>query len=135
MPKVVKKKEAKVKAKKKIKRNVVSGNIYIQSSFNNTIITVTDEQGGVIASGSAGSMGFRGTKKSTPYAATLAAASAIQKAKGLGLHEARVYVSGVGTGREAAVRALTNANIIIHLIKDITPLAHNGCRAKKARRV
>jgi len=134
MPKTVKKKEDKA-VKKKIRKNVGSGNIYIQSTFNNTIITVSDDRGNVISWASAGSLGFKGTKKSTPYAAQLAASAAIEKAKASGLSAAKVYVSGVGSGRESAVRALTNANIEIGLIKDITPIAHNGCRPKKPRRV
>lgn len=135
MPKEVPKKEEKKVVKKKVKRSVRSGNIYIQSSFNNTIISITDETGGVISWASAGSIGFKGTKKSTPYAAQLAASAAIEEAKSHGFSEAKVYVSGVGSGRESAVRALMNANISVSIIKDITPLAHNGCRAKKPRRV
>lgn len=128
------KKEAKA-PRKKIKRVVNSGSIFVQSSFNNTVITVTDEKGGVISWASAGSLGFKGTKKSTPYAAQLAATSAIEKAKAYGLHEVRVFVSGVGSGRESAVRALTNSNLVVSTIKDTTPIPHNGCRPKKARRV
>lgn len=121
--------------KKKIKKTVYSGNIYIQSTFNNTIISVTDENGGVLTWASSGSIGFKGTKKSTPYAAGLATTSAVEKAKAYGLTKVNVYVSGVGAGRESAVRALINSNITVELIKDITPIAHNGCRAKKPRRV
>lgn len=127
-------KSAKV-VKKKIKKTVYSGNIYIQSTFNNTIISVTDENGGVLTWASSGSIGFKGTKKSTPYAAQLATTSAVEKAKAYGLSKVNVYVSGVGAGRESAVRALINSNIQVELIKDITPNAHNGCRAKKPRRV
>ena len=129
------KKETKVVKKKKIKRVVTSGSVFIQSTFNNTMISITDESGGVISWASAGSIGFKGTKKSTPYAAGLAATAAIEKAKGRGLSKVKVFVSGVGSGRDSAVRALTNANVEISLIKDITPITHNGCRAKKARRV
>lgn len=121
--------------KKKILQPVVSGNVYIQSSFNNTIVTVTDEQGNVIAWASAGSIGFKGAKKSTPYAASLAASAAIEKAKLRGLRKAQIYISGVGSGRDSAVRAFHNANIEVELIKDITPISHNGCRRKKVRRV
>lgn len=121
--------------KKKSKIPVNSGNIYIQSSFNNTIISITDDKGNLISWASAGSIGFKGAKKSTPYAAQLAAAAAIEKAKARGFVKGKIYVSGVGSGRESAVRALTNANLEIALIKDTTPIAHNGCRPKKARRV
>jgi len=121
--------------KKRAKSPVYSGNIYIQSTFNNTLITITDEKGGAIASSSSGALGFKGAKKSTPYAAQLAVAAAVEKAKGRGFSKANVFVSGVGSGRDAAVRALVNANIEAAVIKDITPIAHNGCRAKKTRRV
>lgn len=121
--------------KKKFKKTVSTGKIYIQSSFNNTIITITDDRGDTIAWASTGSIGFKGTKKSTPYAAQLAASSAIEKARAMGFSKAKIYVSGVGSGRESAVRALLNAKIEADLIKDITPIPHNGCRAKKIRRV
>jgi small subunit ribosomal protein S11 len=121
--------------KKRAKTPVLSGSIYVQSSFNNTIITITDEKGGVIAWASAGSIGFKGARKSTPYAAQLAAASALEKARARGFSKARVFVSGVGSGRESAVRAITNTDLEVSIIKDTTPIAHNGCRAKKARRV
>lgn len=132
--KASKKNETKV-VRKKVKKSVLSGSIYIQSTFNNTIISVTDDNGNVVTWASAGSIGFKGTKKSTPYAAQLATTSAVEKAKAYGLSKVKVYVSGVGAGRESAVRALINSNLTIELIKDITPLAHNGCRAKKPRRV
>lgn len=121
--------------KRRVKTPVHSGNIYIQSTFNNTIVTITDEKGGAIASASAGALGFKGAKKSTPYAAQLAVAQAIEKAKARGFAKANIYVSGVGSGRDSAVRALMQANIEAGVIKDVTPLAHNGCRAKKPRRV
>jgi len=121
--------------KKRAKSPVLSGNIYIQSTFNNTMITITDEKGGAIAASSAGALGFKGAKKSTPYAAQLAVSAAVEKAKLRGFSKANIYVSGVGSGRDAAVRALTNANIEASLIKDVTPISHNGCRAKKPRRV
>lgn len=129
------KKTGKKIVKKKSKIAVNSGNIYIQSSFNNTLISIADQNGNIIAWASAGSIGFKGSKKSTPYAAQLAATNAIEKAKGRGFHKANVFVSGVGSGRESAIRALINANIEVSIIKDITPIAHNGCRAKKTRRV
>ena len=121
--------------KKKIKKSVLAGSIYIQSTFNNTIITITDDSGNTIAWASTGSIGFKGTKKSTPYAAQLAATNAIEKARQFGFNKAKVFVSGVGSGRESAVRALINAKIEVDLIKDTTPIPHNGCRAKKIRRV
>ncbi len=128
-------KEDKPKVKKRVKRSLVVGKIYIQSTFNNTIVSITDESGNVVASASSGSIGFKGTKKSTPYASQLAATSAIEKAKAFGLSKASIFVSGVGPGRESAVRALTNARIDVDIIKDSTPIAHNGCRPKKARRI
>jgi len=129
------KEEPKKTKSKKSKRTLTVGNIYIQSSFNNTIVTITDEGGDVVTWASAGSIGFKGTKKSTPYAAGLAATSAIEKARTMGLSKANLYVNGVGSGREQAVRALTNSRLEIDIIKDTTPIAHNGCRAKKARRI
>ncbi len=128
------KEEPKKTKSKKSKRTLTVGNIYIQSSFNNTIVTITDESGNVVAWASAGSIGFKGTKKSTPYAAGLAATSAIEKARAMGLSKANLFVNGVGSGREQAVRALTNSRLEIDVIKDTTPIAHNGCRPKKARR-
>ncbi|MCX6808726.1 MAG: 30S ribosomal protein S11 [Candidatus Berkelbacteria bacterium] len=121
--------------KKRAKAPVYSGNIYIQSTFNNTLVTITDATGGAIATASAGAIGFKGAKKSTPYAAQLAVAAAVEKAKARGFSKANIYVSGVGPGRDSAVRALINANIEPIIIKDVTPIAHNGCRAKKPRRV
>jgi len=132
---VAKQTEVKKVVKKKVKKSVPTGCIYIQSSFNNTIITITDEVGNTISWASTGSIGFKGTKKSTPYAAQLTATSAIEKAKLFGFNKAKVYVSGVGSGRESAIRALLNAKIEVEMIKDTTPIAHNGCRAKKIRRV
>lgn len=129
------KKTIKKIVKKRAKSPVLSGNIYIQSTFNNTMITITDEKGGAIAASSAGALGFKGAKKSTPYAAQLAVSAAVEKAKLRGFSKANIYVSGVGSGRDAAVRALVNANIEAGLIKDVTPVSHNGCRAKKPRRV
>lgn len=129
-----------INTKKKLKKKktlgvVLSGSVYIQSTFNNTIITVTNEYGEVIAWASAGSIGFKGSKKSTPYAASLATSAAIEKAKLRGLKKAQIFISGVGAGRDSAVRAFHNANIEIDLIKDITPISHNGCRRKKVRRI
>lgn len=128
-------KTTKVVKKKKVLQPVSSGSVYIQSTFNNTIVTVTDEKGGVIAWASAGSIGFKGAKKSTPYAASLAASAAIEKAKLRGLRKASIYISGVGSGRDSAIRAFHSASIEVDKIQDVTPMAHNGCRRKKVRRV
>lgn len=121
--------------KKKIKRSVYSGRVYIQSSFNNTIVTITDERGDVISWASAGVLNFKGTKKSTPYAAQMTSSAAVEKAKNFGLKKVQVFVSGVGAGRESAVRALVSSGLEIELLKDVTPIAHNGCRPKKTRRI
>ena len=121
--------------RRKANKNVAHGRIYIQSTFNNVIITVTDTKGNVIAWNSAGSAGFKGAKKSTPYAATQTAKNVIEKVKELGLQEANISISGVGNGREAAVRAFAGSGIRITGVKDTTPIPHNGCRPKKPRRV
>ncbi len=121
--------------KKKEKRNVPRGRVFIQASFNNTIITITDPSGNVIASSSAGHMNFKGSRKSTPYAAQMAARDAADKATEQGMREADVLVKGPGIGRESAVRAISGAGISVRTIKDITPLPHNGCRPRKRRRV
>ena len=121
--------------KKKVKKNVPSGNIYIRSTFNNTIITVTDVTGNVIAWSSAGVRGFKGSRKSTPFAAQMACEDAVQKARIHGLKSVKVLVDGPGAGREAALRALSHTGLRVSMIKDITPVAHNGCRPPKRRRV
>jgi small subunit ribosomal protein S11 len=121
--------------KKKEKKNVPSGVVYIQATFNNTIITFTDRVGNVIAWSSSGSLGFRGSRKGTPFAAQQAALTAANKAKDAGMRLAEVRVSGPGAGRESAVRALSTAGIEIRSIKDTTPIPHNGCRPPKKRRV
>ncbi|KKQ18231.1 MAG: 30S ribosomal protein S11 [Berkelbacteria bacterium GW2011_GWA1_36_9] len=121
--------------KKKTIRKVQKAIIFIQSSFNNSIITVTDDNGNVLSWASAGSAGFKGTKKTTPYAAQTAVRNALDKAKAYEISEAQVRISGVGSGREAAARALNGQGIKITQIKDITPIPHNGTRAKKARRI
>lgn len=123
------------KKKKRKRSSVMSGTAHIQSTFNNTIVTLSDQKGNVIAWSTAGQAGFKGTKKSTPFAASQAARIAAEKAKPYGLKEVDVFVQGVGSGRESAVRALHNEGIDILSIKDITPLPHNGCRPRKARRV
>jgi small subunit ribosomal protein S11 len=127
----------KTKAKKKEKKVVGSGKVFIQASFNNTIITVTDQKGNVLSWSSSGTLqGFRGAKKSTPFAAQLVAESAAKKAiDTYGLKEVDVFVKGPGVGREAAIRSLDNCGLKVNLIKDVTPVPHNGCRPKKRRRV
>lgn len=112
-----------------------NGNAYIQATYNNTIITVSDPEGRVIAWSSAGSCGFKGPKKSTPYAAARVAEVVSEKVRKSGLQELAIFVKGIGAGREAAVRALANQGFQIHMIKDTTPVPHNGCRPQKVRRV
>jgi small subunit ribosomal protein S11 len=127
---------ASVSKKKKSKKiRVTRGRIYVQSTYNNTIITVTDQSGSVIGWGSAGRTGFKGSKKSTPYAAQKTMEDAIVRLKDVGLVEVDVFVKGIGTGRESAVRALQGAGFNILSIKDQTPIPHGGVRPKKARRV
>lgn len=122
--------------KKKTKRTVASGQVHVQASFNNTIITVTDAAGGVLTTASAGACGFRGSKKGTAYAAQVAAEKAINAAKQqYNLSKADVFIKGVGLGRESAVRALAAAGITVELIRDVTGVPHGGCRPRKARRV
>lgn len=125
-----------VTKKKKSKRTVAAGQVHVQATFNNTIITVTDPAGGVLTAASAGGCGFRGSKKGTAYAAQIAAEKAINAAKQqYSLSKADVYIKGVGLGRESAVRALAAAGISVDSIKDITGVPHGGCRPRKARRV
>jgi len=121
--------------KRKIRKSVSRGIVHVKASFNNTLVTITDQTGAVISRGSAGSMGFKGTRKSTPFAAQRAADSAAHAAMRHGLKEVEVRVKGAGSGRESAVRALNNSGLKVTLIQDVTPLPHNGCRAKKRRRV
>lgn len=122
--------------RKKDKKVVPSGKAFIQATFNNTIVTLTDLQGNVIASSSSGANGFKGSRKSTPYASQLAAAAAAKKAMDVaGLKQVEVYVKGPGSGREAAVRALQAAGLHVISIRDVTPIPHNGCRPPKRRRV
>lgn len=121
--------------KKKIKRTVASGQVHIQATFNNTLITFTDTKGQVIAWCSAGTAGFKGSRKGTAYAAQIAAEQAAERAKHFGFSQASVFVKGIGLGREAAVRALQNAKIQVTSIKDVTGVPHNGCRPRKARRI
>ena len=120
---------------KKTKRKVAHGCIYIQSTYNNTLVTVTDEKGQVLGWGSAGSAGFKGSKKSTPYAAQRTMEETMEKLKNFGLSEVDVFVKGIGSGRESAVRALQGTGITVLSIKDMTPIRHGGVRPKKVRRV
>lgn len=121
--------------KRKEKKNVLQGTVHIQSTFNNTIVTSTDPQGNAIAWASAGSSGFKGARKGTPFAAQQAAESVARKSMDQGMRSIEVYVSGPGAGRETAIRALQVAGLEITLIKDVTPIPHNGCRPPKRRRV
>ena len=121
--------------KKRVKKNVERGQAHIQSSFNNTIVTITDSNGNTIAWASAGGLGFKGSRKSTPFAAQMAAEQAAKVAIDQGMRSADVFVKGPGAGREAAIRALQVAGIEVSSIKDVTPIPHNGCRPPKRRRV
>ena len=123
------------KGVKKDKRHIASGAAYIQATFNNTIVTITDPAGGVVTWSSAGNLGFKGSRKGTPYAAQIAAESAAKKAIDVGMKQVDVYVKGPGAGRESAIGALQAAGLDINLIKDVTPVPHNGCRPPKRRRV
>ena len=124
-----------VSIKKRVKKNIQTGLAYIQCSFNNTIVTITDVSGNVLSWSSAGLKGFRGSKKSTPYAAQMAAEDAGKKAQDYGLRTLSVFVKGPGSGREAAIRGFANIGYNVTLLRDITPIPHNGCRPKKKRRV
>jgi small subunit ribosomal protein S11 len=130
---------AKASAKKVVKKRKViitpEGYVYVQANFNNVIVSVTNKQGQVISWGSAGKAGFRGSKKNTPYAAQVAAADAAKVAYEAGMRTAEVYLKGPGSGREAAVRAVDAAGIKVTIIRDVTPVPHNGCRPPKRRRV
>tara|TARA_B100000700_G_scaffold313430_1_gene398430 strand:+ start:732 stop:1118 length:387 start_codon:yes stop_codon:yes gene_type:complete len=125
----------KKKVKTKAKRKVASGIVHIVSSFNNTIITISDENGNALAWSSAGHKGFKGSRKSTPYAAQIAAEDVGNKVKDFGIKSLRVEVSGPGSGRESALRSLQSIGYVITSIKDVTPIPHNGCRPRKRRRV
>ena len=121
--------------KRKARKTVYEGNVYVQATFNNTIVTITDLQGNAVSWASAGGLGFRGAKKSTPYAAQTTAETAAKKAMDFGLREVHVYVKGPGVGRESAIRSLGNLGLTVRSIKDVTPIPHNGCRPRKSRRV
>lgn len=124
-----------ISKKKKVVKKVEVANFYIKSTFNNTIVSLTDSAGNALVSSSSGALGFKGSKKSTPYAASQAAKSVLDRSKEFGIQEINVFVSGVGAGRESAVRALMGSGFKVSNIKDVTPVPHNGCRAKKPRRV
>ncbi len=121
--------------KKKIARGVTEGIAHIQASFNNTIITITDKKGNALAWSAPGMVGYSGSKKSTPFAAQVAAGDAARKAKEIGIKEVEVWVKGPGFGRESAIRALQASGLTVTSIKDVTPIPHNGCRPRKKRRV
>lgn len=121
--------------KRREKKNIERGAAHIRSSFNNTLVTITDLQGNAIAWSSAGSLGFRGSRKSTPFASQMAAETAAKAAMEHGLKTVEVYVKGPGSGRESAIRALQTAGLDVNMIKDVTPIPHNGCRPPKRRRV
>ena len=123
------------RVKRKTKKNILNGIVHVQSTFNNTIITITDVSGNVISWSSAGARGFKGSRKSTPFAAQVAAGDAAAKAMEHGLKNVSVMVKGPGAGRESALRAIASAGLKISLIRDVTPIPHNGCRQAKRRRV
>jgi small subunit ribosomal protein S11 len=123
------------RARRREKQAITTGKAYIQSTFNNTMVTLTDPQGNVIAWGSSGTAGFKGSRKGTPYAAQLAARDAAKKAMEHGLRQVEIFVKGPGSGREAAIRSLQSSGLYITSITDVTPIPHNGCRPPKRRRV
>lgn len=126
---------ARRKGAKKVKRTLSSGQVHIFSTFNNTIVTVTDMQGNAVLSASAGAAGFKGSRKSTPFAARMAAEAAMKEAQALGIQEVQVFVKGPGPGRESAIRAVQAQGMRVSSITDVTPVPHNGCRPPKKRRV
>ncbi len=121
--------------KKGKKRKLIEGRVYISATYNNTIISITEMSGGVVAWASSGSCGFKGTRKATPYAASVAAETAINKAKAMGLEKVHIITKGVGNGRDQAIRAINGAGLSIESISDTTAIPHNGCRPRKARRI
>ncbi|EFE28899.1 30S ribosomal protein S11 [Filifactor alocis ATCC 35896] len=133
MAKVAKKKNARVRRRER--KNIEKGHAHIQSSFNNSIVTLSDVHGNVISWASAGQLGFKGSRKSTPFAAQMAAETAAKAAMEHGLRSVEVFVKGPGSGREAAIRALQASGLEVTMIKDVTPIPHNGCRPPKRRRV
>ncbi len=132
---MAKAKGKKITRKRREKKNIERGQAHIRSSFNNTIVTMTDIQGNALSQASSGGLGFRGSRKSTPFAAQVAAETAAKAAMEHGLRTVEVYIKGPGSGREAAIRALQAAGLEVSLIKDVTPIPHNGCRPPKRRRV
>ena len=135
MPPVKASKSATARKKKSVRKNVGLGIVYIRSTFNNTQVSMTDSAGNVLAWQTSGASGFKGARKSTPYAATQVATTILDKIKPMGITHVEVRVSGVGSGRDAALRAFTTSGMTIHTIRDLTPMPHNGCRPPKARRV
>ncbi len=125
----------KVRAKKKEKKNILNGVVHIQSTFNNTIVTITDPAGNIVSWSSSGVQGFKGSRKSTPFAAQLAAEDAAKKAMEHGMRNVEVFVKGPGAGRESALRSLQSVGFNVMMIRDVTPIPHNGCRPPKRRRV
>ena len=125
----------KVVRKKKERKNIEHGDVHIHSTFNNTIVTITDKTGNCIAWSSSGILGFKGSRKSTPFAAQMAAEDAVRKAKEQGMRRVQVYIKGPGAGRESALRSLQLAGLVVTMIRDVTPVPHNGCRPPKRRRV
>ena len=135
MAKAAAKKGAPVRAKRRERKNIERGCAHIQSTFNNTIVTITDVQGNAVSWASAGGLGFRDSRKSTPYAAQTAAETAARAAMEHGMKTVEVYVKGPGSGRESAIRALQATGLEVNMIKDVTPIPHNGCRPPKRRRI
>jgi small subunit ribosomal protein S11 len=127
--------KARLKTKKKVKKNISTGVVHIQSTFNNTIVSITDSNGNVISWSSAGMHGFKGSRKSTPFAAQMTAEDAAKKAQEHGIKTVEVYVKGPGAGRESALRSLQTVGFVVTKIRDVTPVPHNGCRPPKKRRV
>ncbi len=123
------------RVKRRERKNITNGVVHVNASFNNTMVTITDEQGNAISWSSAGGMGFKGSRKSTPYAAQIAAEDAAKKAMDHGLQSVNVEVRGPGSGRESALRALQSVGLTVQMIRDVTPIPHNGCRPRKRRRV
>ena len=128
-------KKAKVKRRKKITRKVSSGNVYVHATFNNTIVTVADTDGKVLCWSSPGTVGFKGSRKSTPFAASIAAKDVARKAKTHGIREVNIFLKGPGSGKESAVRSIRTEGFNVRKIMDLTPTPHNGCRQKKRRRI
>ncbi|MFZ5617621.1 MAG: 30S ribosomal protein S11 [Pseudomonadota bacterium] len=135
MAKAPAKAEGATRVRRRERKNITSGVVHVNASFNNTMITVSDEQGNTVSWSSAGTMGFKGSRKSTPYAAQLAAEDAAKKAMEHGLKTVNVEVMGPGSGRESALRALQSVGLTVNMIRDVTPIPHNGCRPRKRRRV